>query len=195
MKKIFPFPRRKQTDFDSLVRPHLDMLYRVAFRFCQQQQDAEDLVQDLLTKLYPRCADMADMNNLKGWLTTSLYHLFIDNQRKNKRSPLQLVDDETQFYENTATAEAGPQQQLIRERRLGQIQRTFNQLSDEHRGLLALHDIEGYRLSELQEMLDLPLGTLKSRIHRARARMRELLRVNPTEYPTSGNLLATKRVQ
>lgn len=170
------------------------MLYRVAFRFCQQQQDAEDLVQDLLTKLYPRRDEMVGMSNLRGWLTTSLYHLFIDNQRKSKRSPLQLVDDETHFYDNSATAEAGPQQQLIRERRLGQIQHAFNQLSDEHRGLLVLHDIEGYRLSELQDMLDLPLGTIKSRIHRARARMRELLKINPTEQPTPGNLLGTKSV-
>lgn len=210
MNKLFTFSKRSQPmDFDGLMRPHLDMLYRLALRFCQQQHDAEDLVQDLMTKLYQRRDDLEDKQNLKAWLATSLYHLFIDGTRKRNRSPLQLVDDETTFYEGTPSRELGPEQQLSQAQRLKKMQHAFNQLSEEHRAVLALHDIEGYKLSELVEMLDIPLGTLKSRIHRARGRIRDLLReeedipvevampssarrvksANENITPTQGNLL------
>lgn len=202
MKNIFAFPRRqKQVDFDSLMRPHLDALYRISFRFCQHQEDAEDLLQDLMIKLYPRCEELDNIKNLKAWLTKSLYHLFIDGKRKNNRSPLQLVDDETTFYESTPCHELGPEQQLAREQRVQQVQCVINQLSDEHRGVLVLHDIEGYRLSELQEMLGVPVGTLKSRIHRARARMRDMLQTNSADStkseiaPAQGNLFYAKSVK
>ncbi len=188
MKNVLNFPRRKQTvDFDTLVRPHLDVLYRTAYRFCQQRHDAEDLVQELLAKLYPRRDELATIDKLRPWLITSLYHLFIDGTRKQKRSPLQTIDDEQQFYDSTAGDQPGPECQIMRAQRLQAIQHAFEQLSDDHRALLTLHDIEGYRLPELQDMLGIPLGTLKSRVHRARARLRELLREQAPDWREDGN--------
>ncbi len=177
MRNILPFRARRETlpDFETLVRPHLDHLYRLAYRFCGHRQDAEDLVQDLLVKLYPRHAEIAKVEKLRPWLVTILYRMFIDGTRRKARSRLEPIDDETKFYESTASSDERPEQSLAREQRMGQIQAAFERLSDDHRTLLALHDIEGYRLTELEEMLAVPLGTLKSRIHRARARMRALL--------------------
>lgn len=171
----FPFPRQDLPDFEVLVRPHLDHLYRVAFRFCANRSDAEDLVQDLLVKLYPRRAEMARIEKLRPWLVTTLYRMFIDETRRRARSRLQPIEDEAGFYDGVPSTEPGPAQSLAREQRLQSLQAAFEQLSDDHRTLLTLHDIEGYRLAELNEMLDIPIGTLKSRIHRARARLRGLL--------------------
>lgn len=189
ISQLLPFSKRhRQVSFDALMRPHLDMLYRMAFRFCQHQQDAEDLVQDLMTKLYQRNKDndeLLDKQNLKAWLVTSLYHLFVDGTRKRNRSPLQLVDDEASFFESTPCHGLGPAQELLRKQHLQEMQCAFIQLSDEHRAVLTLHDIEGYKLTELQEMLGLPVGTLKSRIHRARARMRDLLQAS---VPDTGGI-------
>jgi RNA polymerase sigma factor (sigma-70 family) len=178
MKKILAFPGRAKAlpSFDSLVRPHMDYLFRLAYRFCGNRDDAEDLVQDLLVKLYPRHAELAKVERLRPWLVTSLYRMFVDGVRRQNRSPLEQISDETAFYDTVASDnEAEPDHSLLRHQRLDQIQAAFGRLSQEHRSLLTLHDIEGYRLVELEQMLEVPLGTLKSRIHRARARMRDLL--------------------
>ncbi len=178
--KIFPFPatgNRQGTAarFDELVRPHLIYLYRLAFRFCGNQEDAEDLVQDLMVKLYPRCDELEKVDRLRPWLVTSLYRMFVDGTRRKKRSPLELIDDEVAFYEATPSNRPSPGQELAEDQRITQIQAAFERLSEDHRVLITLHDIEGYRLVELEKMLDVPVGTLKSRIHRARARMRKML--------------------
>lgn len=157
------------------MRPHVNYLYRLAYRFCGNQEDAEDLVQDLLIKLYPRRAELETIEKLRPWMVTSLYRMFVDGTRKKARTPLELIDDETVFYETRTTEEAMPDEVLAEDQRIDQIQSAFNRLSEDHRVLLTLHDIEGYRLVELESMLGIPVGTLKSRIHRARARMRDLL--------------------
>lgn len=176
--KIFPAKKSEAGSaarFDALVRPHISYLYRLAYRFCGNPEDAEDLVQDLFIKLYPRCEELEVVEKLRPWLVTSLYRMFVDGTRRQKRSPLELIDDEVAFYE-TATGETeSPDREMAEDQRIEQLQAAFQRMSEEHRVLLTLHDIEGYRLVELQEMLDVPVGTLKSRIHRARARMRKLL--------------------
>lgn len=187
--KIYPFPATADKQgsaarFDELVRPHLTYLYRLAFRFCSNQADAEDLVQDLLLKLYPRCVELEVVDKLRPWLVTSLYRMFVDGTRRQKRSPLELIEDETIFYETVTSGESSPAQNLAEDQRIGQIQSAFERLSEDHRALITLHDIEGYRLVELEKILDVPVGTLKSRIHRARARMRSMLEstdINPDE--------------
>ena len=174
--KILPFSRSEPAStFEELVRPHVNYLYRLAFRFCSNQEDAEDLVQDLLIKLYSRRAELEKVEKLRPWMTTSLYRMFVDGYRKKARSPLELIDDETAFYETTVTEDSAPDAIMGEDQRIDQIQAAFNRLSEDHRILMTLHDIEGYRLVELESMLGIPVGTLKSRIHRARARMRELL--------------------
>lgn len=163
-------------DFDALVRPHINYLYRVAYRFCGNKDDAEDLVQDLMVKLYPRRAEMAGVEKLRPWLTTTLYRMFIDGTRRKARSPIELVEDEHSFYETMeGDGVERPDESLGREQQMERLQAAFERLNDDHRTLITLHDIEGYKLTELEAMLEVPVGTLKSRIHRARARMRELL--------------------
>lgn len=175
--KILNFPGGKSSNsFDGLLRPHIDYLYRLAYRFCGNQEDAEDLVQDLLIKLYPRQAELESIEKLRPWLVTSLYRMFVDGVRKKARTPLELIDDETAFYETRINEELLPEEVLEEDQRIDQIQSAFTRLSEDHRVLLTLHDIEGYRLVELESMLGIPVGTLKSRIHRARARMRDLMK-------------------
>jgi RNA polymerase sigma-70 factor (ECF subfamily) len=176
--KIFPAKKSEggsAARFDALVRPHITYLYRLAYRFCGNPEDAEDLVQDLFIKLYPRCEELEAVEKLRPWLVTSLYRMFVDGTRRQKRSPLELIDDEVAFYETAVSDTDSPDQELSEDQRINQLQAAFQRMSEDHRVLLTLHDIEGYRLVELQEMLDVPVGTLKSRIHRARARMRKIL--------------------
>ncbi|MCG6976870.1 MAG: RNA polymerase sigma factor [Acidiferrobacterales bacterium] len=164
--------------FENLVSPHIDHLYRLSYRFTGSREDSEDLVQDLLVKLYPRLEEIEAIEKLKPWLAQVLYRLFIDRTRQHKRSVLSVVEDsmepDSQLDGGAGTEElaAGT---LTRER----LQESFAVLNEDQRALLSLHDIEGYTLAELVDVLDVPLGTLKSRLNRSRAKLREHLSREP----------------
>jgi RNA polymerase sigma-70 factor (ECF subfamily) len=168
--------------FEDLVTPHLDHLYRVAFRFTGIREEAEDLLQDLLIRLYPRRSELAEVEKLRPWLARVLYRLFVDRIRAAGRSPVDTRDFDAQV-DDQLDAAPGPDQVtemvLTRER----LQRALADLSLDQRILLSLHDIEGYTLSELVEILDAPIGTLKSRLNRARTRVRESVAMEPFRDP------------
>jgi len=173
------FRRNRQDRFATLLAPHIDYLFRLAYRFTGQRADAEDLVQDLLAKLYPRRGEIEQIELLRPWLARTLYHHFIDQVRRSERSPLH--DAATLDALETAAVPAAEQPDSAAEaddlqRHLSTAMATLN---PDQRALVALHDIEGYTLQELQTMLDTPLGTLKSRLHRARAALRSALNMEP----------------
>lgn len=185
--------------FESLLRPHLKPLYRVAYRLTRRREDAEDLVQDLLTKLYPRRDELEGIERLRPWLLRVMYRQFLDQRRQNSRSPLHLVsepqpadatgDPMERLISPDGDPEAGAEQAAQNLVLLGAIAR----LNEDHQRVLALHDIEGYTLEELQIMLDCPVGTLKSRLHRARARLRVLLAEVEEKEPSSPRLRQVQR--
>lgn len=158
-----------------MLRPLISHMYRLAYRFCGNQDDAEDLVQDVLTKLYMQKEEMFRVESLKPWISKVLYHQFIDHSRKNNRSPISLLDDSTVIEDAPSHRIHQPDHRLEQDQELKHVERAYRQLSEEHRAVIALHDIEGYPLNEIVIILDIPLGTLKSRLHRARARLKELL--------------------
>ena len=177
VKKIFSIikPSATALDFESLVSPHTEHLYRVSYRFCGNRDDAEDLVQDLYIKLYSRNTELSHIEQLRPWLAKSLYRLYIDQYRRNSRSPISLVGDDYTTLESVAPAGEGPEARFRQSEQQAAVQLALAKLSEEHRSLLILADIEGYNLPELQQVFDIPEGTVKSRLHRARAKLREIL--------------------
>lgn len=159
--------------FESLITPHIEHLYRLAFRFTGNRQDAEDLVQDLLVKLYPRMEEVRGIEKLRPWLAQVLYRMFIDRVRQDQRRP--NIDEAEADFDEFRHPDNGPDELLDKSLTQDRLQAAFLQLNEDQRALLALHDIEGYTLVELESMLDTPLGTLKSRLHRARRYLRERL--------------------
>jgi len=167
----------KQAHFESLLRPHLKALYKTAYRFTQSRSDAEDLIQDLLVKTYARLEELSTIERLRPWLAQVLYRLFLDLKRRESRSELQLViDNDENTLEPTILPEHEPDGMLERSKTQQQLMTALAKLNEDHRIVLTLHDSEGYTLSELVGILECPLGTLKSRLHRARSRMRTLLK-------------------
>lgn len=168
--------------FEQLVAPHLQKLYRLAYRFTGQVADAEDLLQDVLAKLYERRDELSSIDSLGPWLSRVLYNQFIDKQRQYARKHLRLVgapgaadgapDDVLGNLESPEPGPATAAEQEIDITRLGQA---LAALSLEQRSVVMMHDAEGYKLSEIQRITGVPVGTLKSRLHRARARIRTLL--------------------
>jgi len=172
------FRRDSVDDFESLMAPHIERLYRLAYRFCGEAQAAEDLVQDLLLKLYPRYQELKQVEALSPWLARSLYHHFVDTTRRDKRSPLHGALEE-EVLEGMAAGGSSPEEDTDSSLLQQRLEHALDQLSPEQRSLVSLHDIEGYTLQELETMLDTPIGTLKSRLHRSRKQLRDLLQMEP----------------
>lgn len=172
---------KNAADFEALVRPHLKPLYRIAYRMTGRHEDAEDLIQELLTKLYPRRHELGEVERLRPWMVRVMYRLFIDDRRRQSRSPVHLSVDTganpavNDPIDNLPAEYGNPETDIEEATRIRQLLIAVELLSEDHRIVLSLHDIEGYTLEEMQYILDCPIGTLKSRIHRARARLRTLL--------------------
>ena len=161
------------------MRPHLEHLYRLAWRFTGNAADAEDLVQDLLVKLYHRREELAGLEAPRPWLAKVLYRQYVDIVRRHARAPaIQAVDDET--LEAIPDTADGPEALAERARLQERLLSAMARLNPQQRALVVLHDVEGYTLEELVAVLDEPLGTLKSRLHRARERLRALLPMEPS---------------
>lgn len=169
--------------FDDLVRPHLDRLYRLSFRLTQSVSEAEDLLQDVLCKVFVRQAELSSIGNLGPWLSRVLYNHFIDTTRQNKRRRLRVVaESEAGDVSVESFADHGPDPQAaaVTQFDIEQVSAALARLSDEHRTVLVMHDVEGYKMEEIQLITGIAMGTIKSRLSRARARLRDLLRVDGT---------------
>ena len=106
-----------------------------------------------------------------------MYNLFIDDQRRFKRQRLHTVDEGHLPGDGLSelAGDLDPEADKARYDKIMSLDHALNQLSDEHRVVVLLHDTEGYKLKEIQTITGTPVGTLKSRLHRARARLREIL--------------------
>ena len=176
------FDHNRHASFDALLRPHLDRLYRFAYRLAGVKPEAEDLFQDVLVKAFARLDDLADVREPGAWLCRVMYNHFIDNRRRFARARLFSVE-EGQLPGQSLESLPGdldPVRDVERLDNIMRLDRALAELSDEHRLVVLLHDSEGYKLEEIHEITGAPLGTIKSRLHRARARLREILAADGT---------------
>ncbi|MCK4710596.1 MAG: RNA polymerase sigma factor [Gammaproteobacteria bacterium] len=172
---LWPFKQDSHSQFESLIRPHLKQLYNLAFRYTGKRDDAEDLVQDLLLKLFPRLDEMKAIEKLSPWLRRILYRQFIDQLRRQQRSPIDFMDEDNSEFEIHASHTVEPSEVANTELTRELINMALNKLQENRRRLVLLHDVEGYSLQEISEMIDIPVGTIKSRLSRARSNLREII--------------------
>jgi RNA polymerase sigma-70 factor (ECF subfamily) len=167
-------------EFEALLWPHLNFLYSVAFRLTGMQADAEDLVQEVLLKLYPKYHELSGLEKIKPWLAKVTYRTFIDLKRRYNRTPFSLLKTspanvDIEIIDTIASENPGPAQTTEDKFTSESLQAALDMLNAEQKAVCVLHDIEGYSLPELEEILVTPLGTLKSRLHRARARLKKII--------------------
>lgn len=167
---------RPDAAFEAMMRPHFDALYGRAYRLTANAADAEDLMQELCIRVYTRVDELAELENPKAWLMRVLYRLFVDFARSRQRSPLHSIEsEEGDEYERTAAADPGPEEQADAMLQHERLQRAWRFLDGEQQLLLVLQGVEGHSLAEIETLTGIPQGTLKSRLHRARARLGRLL--------------------
>ncbi|WP_339806630.1 RNA polymerase sigma factor [uncultured Marinobacter sp.] len=178
---LIPFRRSRSGRFDACVRPYLGGMYRFAYRLTGQREDAEDLVQDVLVKLFPRADELYQVDQPGAWLNKVLYRRFIDLTRKRGRqadrsaSSLMSDDAAVDFLDTLVDSGAGPARQLGDDQLQRAVARALDRLSPDQRTLVLLHDVDGWRQEDLAEVLGVAVGTVKSRLHRCRASLRVIM--------------------
>ncbi len=166
--------------FEEQVRPYLGQLYQAALRMTRNTTDAEDLVQETLAKAYVAFNQFTQGTNLRAWLHRILSNSFVNSYRKTRREPAlaaapefpeswQQGDDAFAPVVRSAEAEALD--------RLGdsEVLRALRDLPTDFRTAVYLADIEGYPYREVAAMMGTPIGTVMSRLHRGRDRLRRAL--------------------
>ena len=176
--------QNEQVTFEKLLRPHMERLYRLAFRLTGNKAEAEDLFQDVLIKVFARLDELVHIDHPGSWLSRVLYNHFVDNHRRYARQRLVMVDEAQLPDKSLESLPGGSNPQHLGERldNIMRLDAALGQLSEEHRLVVLLHDSEGYKLEEIHNLTGDPVGTVKSRLHRARARLRELLTEDGTFF-------------
>lgn len=170
-------------EFEDLLRPHIQSLFRLAVRWCGNTHDAEDLLQAMLCKLYPMHNQIKAVDALRPWLVRVLYRQFVDGVRHKTRQPINFSDtslsDDDDYEHKTPVAAGAPIESPEAVFEAGvltqRLQAALDRMPVSRRVLIIMHDVESYSLEEISLAMDIPVGTVKSRLHRARERMRELL--------------------
>ncbi len=164
--------KKKQKEFNKEIIPHLDVMYNFALRLTTDPVDAEDLVQDTIVKAYRFFSSYENGTNAKAWLFRILKNSFINNYRKSSKKPQQVDYDEVSSYYESVRAERTETSDLenlmFRELMDDEMSIALKQLPEDFRTVVLLCDVEGYTYEEIANMLDVPIGTIRSRLHRGR---------------------------
>ena len=179
-KRTRPSHANAAAEFDHLLRDHVPTLYRAAYRWTGAVDRSEDLVQELLVRLYPKLEELRGLDRIRPWALRVMYRIFIDQVRRERSSPVLFGTDPPDDGDDEEAQElidpsAGPAELLEQELTQERLLAAWERLGEEHRVVLSMHDIEDYSLPELAQIMDVPVGTLKSRLHRARAKLKGLL--------------------
>jgi RNA polymerase sigma-70 factor (ECF subfamily) len=168
--------------FDAEALPHLDALYRVALRLTGDPSQAEDLVQDTMLKAYRAWRQYRPGTNAKGWLLTILRNTFINDYRRRKLEPvamdLEAVEPHALYR---AVEQSDPEGAFFSKIVDEKVLEAIDALPAEFREVLVLSDIEGMRYAEIAETLQVPVGTVKSRLFRARRQLQAALYAHAVE--------------
>ncbi|GGD00625.1 RNA polymerase sigma factor SigE [Tersicoccus solisilvae] len=158
--------------WDELVRDHGPRVYRLAYRLSGNRQDAEDLVQETFIRVF-RSLDTFQPGSLTGWMHRITTNLFLDSARRRSRVRFESLGEDG--ADRLPSAEPGPERSFEFAHLDLDVQAALNQLAPSFRAAVVLSDLEGYSYDEVADALGLKLGTVRSRIHRGRAKLRDAL--------------------
>ncbi|MBR6542762.1 MAG: sigma-70 family RNA polymerase sigma factor [Anaerotignum sp.] len=178
--------RAKQGDmlaFEELILQHEKIVYNVALRMMNHSEDARDISQEVFLKAYRNLANFDERSAFSTWLYRITHNTCIDEMRKRKGKQNYSLEEELENEDGSMQrqiADEGdtPEESLLREEQKSEILQALDTLSEEHKAAIILRDVKGLSYEEISEILELSLGTVKSRISRARNQLKtEILKM------------------
>lgn len=165
--------------FGMLVSRYQDRIYNTCYRMCHHADDAADLTQTAFVKAFEALPRFEARANFFTWLYRIAVNLVLSERRTRQRRPRlvrETAEDDGQRYEPPAAAADDPRRPLLAAERRRSVEAALQRLDEEFRAAVILSDIEELDYATISEILDVPVGTVKSRIHRGRMMLRDLLK-------------------
>ncbi len=175
-------PRSTGHRFEEEAIPYMRRLYPAAFRLTRNHCDAEDLIQETFAKAYLAFHQFSQGSNLKAWLHRILVTTFYSACRKREREPTHVlsadVRDSPDYHDRLAQSPRSAELEALDNLTDSRVMRALGDLPECYKVAVYLADVQGYRYSEIADIMGSPLGTVMSRIHRGR----EMLRMKLSAY-------------
>lgn len=169
----------EQQRFEKEFLPHLEALHSFAFHLCYNEEDAADLVQETFLKAFRFIDKFEEGTNAKAWLFKILKNAYINQYRKDARQPSMVDYDEVAVYqeeeEGQSTSYFDLREEIFDQMMGDEVSTALNALPEEFRTVIWLCDIEGFSYEEIAKITDIPIGTVRSRLFRARNMLKEKL--------------------
>ncbi len=167
-------------DFEAAAIPYLDGLYNMAFRLTRNAEDAEDLIQETYLKAYKHYDKFEAGTNLKAWLFRIMKNTFINGYRKRQSQPPQsafseIEDSFESLVEAGDSQVKNPEQEFLAKVLDEDVQLAIDALREDYRMVILLVDLEGFSYKEAASILEVPVGTVMSRLYRGRRMLEQVL--------------------
>ena len=166
--------------FDNEFLPQIDSMYNFAYRLTFDEDDAKDLVQETYLKAFRFIDSFQRGTNAKAWLFRILKNSFINDFRKKSKEPSKVDYQEVETYYNSDDVDASITTDLrveaVQDMIGDEISNALNSLAVDFRTVIILCDLEGFTYEEMAKILDIPIGTVRSRLHRARNLLKDKLK-------------------
>jgi RNA polymerase sigma-70 factor, ECF subfamily len=182
MSRNKPSTEERRKKFEALAFPHMDALYSTALRMTRNALDAEDLVQDVYLRAYRFFDKFEEGTNFKAWIFKILTNTFINRYRQKVREPQHTEFEKVEYFYSEAEKERDDKfETRYEEKRYAdlfgdEINTALTKLSYDFRAVVILCDIEGFSYKEIAAIIGTPIGTVMSRLSRARQQLQKYLR-------------------
>lgn len=164
--------------FSELMTMHEKRMYAVALRMCANREDAQDCLQDAMLRVYRSIGGFKGQSSFSTWVYRITMNTCLDELRRRKTRSASSLDTMLEGGWSPTDGENGPEKQAVASEQRRVLNSAIADLPEDMRSAIVLRDVQGFSYEEIAEMLEVNIGTIKSRISRGREKLRQILREN-----------------
>ena len=171
--------------FNRLMAQHENRMYAVALRMCANREDAQDCLQEAMLRVYRAIGSFKGQSTFSTWIYRITMNTCLDELRRKKNRQNTSLDNLVDMGWSPTDGGAGPEKQALMREMREKMHGAIRELPDDMRAAVVLRDIQGFSYDEIAQMLEINVGTIKSRISRGREKLREKLKEYSELFDTS----------